>query len=173
MPDLDWGQSLTFRQVQDHPGTVRLEADEATRRVLAKDMRLERLDRLSADLAIRPWLDGVEITGQVRATAGRLCGVTLEPFDEIIDEPVLIRVVPAHSAAAPPPAEGDIEIDLEAEDPPDVVDGETLTPSDYVRETLALALSPFPRKPGAVFEPPPADPEDSPFAALKALKDRP
>ena len=37
---------------------------------------------------------------------------------------------------------------------------------------LCLAIDPYPRKPGAVFEPQvvAVDPEDHPFAALKALQ---
>jgi hypothetical protein len=40
---------------------------------------------------------------------------------------------------------------------------------------LYLAVDPYPRKPGAVFEPmvEVADPEDHPFAALRALKAEP
>jgi hypothetical protein len=40
---------------------------------------------------------------------------------------------------------------------------------------LYLAVDPYPRKPGAVFETvvEAADPEDHPFAALKALKAEP
>ena len=39
-------------------------------------------------------------------------------------------------------------------------------------DALFLAIDPYPRKPDAVFEPPviAADPEDHPFAALKALQ---
>ena len=42
-------------------------------------------------------------------------------------------------------------------------------------DAVYLALDPYPRKPGAVFEPvvEAADPEDHPFAALKALKAEP
>jgi hypothetical protein len=42
-------------------------------------------------------------------------------------------------------------------------------------DVLYLAIDPYPRKPGAVFEPQiaAADPEDHPFAALKVLKSRP
>jgi len=45
--------------------------------------------------------------------------------------------------------------------------------SAYVVETLALALDPFPRKPGAVFESPAATEAISPFAALADLVKRP
>jgi len=39
-------------------------------------------------------------------------------------------------------------------------------------DVLLLAIDPYPRKPGAVFEPEvaTADPDDHPFAALKALQ---
>ena len=39
-------------------------------------------------------------------------------------------------------------------------------------DALFLAIDPYPRRPDAVFEPPvvAADPEDHPFAALKALQ---
>jgi hypothetical protein len=42
-------------------------------------------------------------------------------------------------------------------------------------DALYLAVDPYPRKPGAVFEPvvEAADPEDHPFAALRALKAEP
>jgi hypothetical protein len=41
-------------------------------------------------------------------------------------------------------------------------------------DALFLAIDPYPRKPGAVFEADitAPDPEDHPFAALKALQDR-
>ena len=42
----------------------------------------------------------------------------------------------------------------------------------YAVEQLALALDPFPRKPGATFVQPEEPAEISPFAALKALKPR-
>jgi hypothetical protein len=42
----------------------------------------------------------------------------------------------------------------------------------YVVEHLALEIDPFPRSPGAEFEPPAALPESSPFDVLRALKDR-
>jgi hypothetical protein len=41
----------------------------------------------------------------------------------------------------------------------------------YIVEHLALAIDPFPRKPGAEFEFTPPAEEESPFAVLKKLKD--
>ena len=75
--------------------------------------------------------------------------------------------------------EGEIEIDLETLDPPDVMVDGVLDLGGVVCEQLALNIDPFPRKPGAEFETVAADegevdePAPSPFAALAKLKEEP
>ena len=64
------------------------------------------------------------------------------------------------------------ESDEEIPDPPEpIVDG-IIDLGRLATDALFLAIDPYPRKPDAVFEPSveAADPEDHPFAALKALK---
>jgi uncharacterized metal-binding protein YceD (DUF177 family) len=61
---------------------------------------------------------------------------------------------------------------MDADDPPDVLEGDALDLGAYVVEHLTLEIDPFPRKPGAAFVPPEPEPEASPFAVLKGLKDR-
>jgi uncharacterized metal-binding protein YceD (DUF177 family) len=78
--------------------------------------------------------------------------------------------VPQGSAHAPDP-EAELVIDLEADDPPDVVEGDEIDLARYVVEHLALDIDPFPRKPGVEFEPPAPTAEISPFAALRRLKE--
>lgn len=162
-----WSRLVHWREL---PVRLRLEADEATRANLRRDLKLEALSELSADLDVRPWLDGAELTGRLHAVVTQICGVSLDPFDTVIDEPLLVRFVPAGSPNAPPPPEDEVEVDLEADDPPDVVAGDSIDVAHYVVEHLALAIDPFPRKPGVVFEPPPDETPASPFAVLAALK---
>ncbi len=162
-----WTRPVTWREIPLH---VRLEADEATRTRIAKALELEALLTLTAELDVRPWLDGAELTGRLRAVITQISGVSLEPFDTSIDEPILVRFVPAGSPNAPPPPEEEVEVDLEADDPPDVVEGDSIDVAHYVVEHLALAIDPFARMPGEVFEPPPDDSPASPFAVLAALK---
>ena len=82
-------------------------------------------------------------------------------------------MLPADTENSSPDENGDLALDPDGDDPPDVLEGETVDVTGYVVEHLALELDPFPRKPGAVFQPP-AEPVDlSPFAALKALKTDP
>jgi hypothetical protein len=167
-----WGRLLGWPASRGAERRLTLAASPEVRTQVARDLDLEDVRRLEAEIVVRPWLDGMEIEGRVEAVVTRLCGVTLEPFDVAIDEPLKVRVVPQGSPNAPQ-AEGEIVVDLEAEDPPDEAAGDGVDPSAYVVEAVALALDPFPRKPGAVFESPAATDPTSPFAALAEFVKRP
>ena len=60
----------------------------------------------------------------------------------------------------------------EIPDPPEPIEGGQIDLGRLATDALFLAIDPYPRKPGAVFEPEVVadDPEDHPFAALKVLK---
>ncbi len=165
-----WGRLLAWPHGEERRLT--LAAGPQVRAQVGHDLELEDVQALGADIVVRPWLDGAEIEGRVEALVTRLCGVTLEPFDVAVDEPLKVRVVPRGSPNAPR-AEGEIVVDLEAEDPPDEAAADGVDPSAYVVEALALALDPFPRKPGAVFEAPAATDPISPFAVLAEFVKRP
>ena len=172
-PPPPWVYLIGWPDLSTQGATVELAPDEATRANIADSLGVETIGHLSALLALRPWLDGVEIEGRVEASVTRICGITLEPFEEPINEPLVVRIVPAGSPNAPVIAGRDVELDLDADDPPDVVFGDTVDLAVYVVEHLALALSPFPRKLGAVFAPPPTTESTSPFAVLARLKPGP
>jgi hypothetical protein len=58
-------------------------------------------------------------------------------------------------------------------DPPDELVGDFVDLGSITAEFLALALDPYPRKPGISFESPQAaDVRDSPFARLAELRPR-
>lgn len=131
-------------------------------------MDLIALERLEATLQVRPWMDGAEITGRLRGTVTQECGVTLDPFDSEVETDIRLHVVPQGSPHAPAET-GELELDPDADDPPDVMTGPEIDLAAVVVEHLALSLDPFPRKPGAEFEPPPAAPAESPFSVLRGL----
>jgi uncharacterized metal-binding protein YceD (DUF177 family) len=84
-----------------------------------------------------------------------------------------VRVLPADSPNQPQDDGGELTLDLEAPDPPDLLEGEEIDVEAYVVEHLALAIDPFPRKPGVEFEYMDKDAaEVSPFAVLKNLQTR-
>ncbi len=165
-----WSHELKWIDIQSGVARFDLVADNATRERIRRVLNLEAIPSLIAELAIKPWLDGIELNGRVTATVTRLCGVSLEPFDEVVDEPISIRVVPAGSANLAPEESGPVIVDLQDDDPPDSLTGDSIDVAGYVVEHLSLALDPFPRKPGAVFTQPTSQPSLSPFSVLAALK---
>jgi hypothetical protein len=99
--------------------------------------------------------------------------VTLEPMESDIDESIDVifappEQIPELSALVDEAAESDQEIP----DPPEPIENGIIDLGRVATDALYLAVDPYPRKPDAVFEPlvEAADPEDHPFAALKALK---
>lgn len=168
---MTWTHPIRLADLARGPIRVKLEADEATRKALAKTLDLVSLKDFACDLTLRPWLDGAEIDGRLYAVVEQTCGVTLEDFDQTIDTRFDVRIVPAGSLNAPGESEGgEIELDPEAPDPPDVLDGDIIDVAAYAQEQLALNVDPFPRKPGATFDYTPETQEQSPFAALLKLK---
>lgn len=156
----------------DATSRMRVDADEAARCLIARFLDVERVGRLTADLQLSPWFDGLEVTGWLEARLTRICGVTLEPYDEEIGESIRLRFVPNGSPHAPVPSEHEVELDLETDDPPDVVQGDAVDLGPFLIEQLALSMSPFPRRPDVEFVPPDEGDVTSPFAALAALRTR-
>jgi uncharacterized metal-binding protein YceD (DUF177 family) len=152
-------------------GPVRLElepgADE--RAAIAKRLKLQGLPSLKARITVKPWLDGAELTGRFDAVVEQICGVSLDPFEQDVSGEIDVRVVPAGSDLATAAESGDLELDPDAPDAPDVLENDAIDVAGYVIEHLALELDPFPRKPGATFDYEAPETETSPFAALKKL----
>jgi hypothetical protein len=168
-----WPQTVRLQEVvrlgPDNAYRRRLIADESARAAIAEALDLVSLERLEADLAVRGWFDGVIIEGRWRASIVQICGVSLEPFATELEGEFTVRAVPQGSVHAPPPG-AEVVIDPEAEDPPDVLEGDLVDLGGYVVEHLALEIDPFPRSPNAVYEPPEAPEEPSAFATLRGLK---
>jgi uncharacterized metal-binding protein YceD (DUF177 family) len=152
--------------------TQQLVADDAARGRIARALDLERLERLEAELEVSPWLDGARVSGTWSADVEQTCGITLEPLRSALSGRFELKALPAGSPSAPQTGE-EAALDLEADDPPDVLDDDRLDLGALVVEQLSLNIDPFPRKPGAVFEAPGGEGPPSPFAVLQGFKARP
>src|SRR5690606_31724532 len=119
---------------------------------IAKQLGLQALHRLSADVTVKPWLDGAEISGRFEALVEQVCGVSLEPFEAVLRGDIDLRVVPAGSPNTPHESVGEVVLEPDAPDPPDVLENESIDLTGYLVEHLGLEVDPFPRKPGAVFD---------------------
>jgi uncharacterized metal-binding protein YceD (DUF177 family) len=167
-----WTTPIPLHELARGPIKVRLEPDAAERSKLAGDLGLESLPSLIAELTVRPWMDGAEITGRFRAVVEQLCSVSLDPFEQPLAGEIAVQAVPKGSLHAPAEDPEGGEKDPEAPDPPDVLTGEVVDLAAIVAEHLALEIDPFPRKPDAEFEFASPPEEESPFAVLKKLKDQ-
>ncbi|WP_304164610.1 DUF177 domain-containing protein [Phenylobacterium aquaticum] len=168
---MTWTHPIRLADLARGPISLKLDADEPTRLALAKSLDLVSLPAFSCDITIKPWLDGAEIDGRLHAVVEQICGVTLDQFEQPLETRFELRVVPAGSPHTPSESEGgEIELDPEAPDPPDVLEGDIIDIAAYAQEQLALSVDPFPRKPGVTFDYTPETQEESPFAALLKLK---
>jgi hypothetical protein len=147
--------------------TVTIEAAPSEREALASFLGLPAIAALTATLRLEPWgRGGAHITGAVRGALTQICVVSLEPFPATVDEPVDVRFAPPAAVDSNPPAAKDM-FSLADEDEPDpVIDGK-IDLGALAAEFFALGLDPYPRKPGATFEPgATSEATDSPFSAL-------
>jgi uncharacterized metal-binding protein YceD (DUF177 family) len=164
---------VSLAELRSGPVTRLIAADEKTRERLAEHLGLSRLDRLEAEVKVSPWLDGAIVEGVWSALIEQVCSVTLDPFASELEGSFRVRVLPRSSPNAPQEEGREIAIDLETEDPPDLIDEDRVDAAAYVVEHLALEIDPFPRKPGVEFEAPEEETPASPFAALRDLKPKP
>ena len=159
--------------------TLALTADEPTRAALAQRFRIPAVLSLAAKVRLYPdpAVDRQYILkGEIEAEVEQTCVVSLEPVRQKVAEQFVRRFAPADMIA--PEAElGDDEaewLDPDAEDPVDPIEGGAIDAGAVVAEELALALDPYPRKPGAGlpsgYTPDAEEAKVSPFAALAKLK---
>jgi hypothetical protein len=147
---------------------VPIAANEAERTALTKRLGLLSLSDLSADVALHPGPQGIDARGTMRAAGEQACVVTGEPIAVRFNEVFAVRFVAANT-----PDEDEIEL---SEADLDVVehDGNVIDLGEAVAQTLALALDPFPRGPGAEAKLKEAgvisEGDAGPFGALAGLK---
>lgn len=172
-----WRAPVTVAHIPDTGLHRELEASAAERHAMA-DLAGVR-DILSAQAAfdVVPKSGGrLQVTGHVRARVGQICVVTLDPIESEIDEEVDLIFAPEAEVRrlADLIEQGqDDEEPPEVADPPESIVNGTIDLGRIATDALFLAIDPYPRKPGVVFEAKVTalDPEDHPFAALKALQD--
>jgi hypothetical protein len=152
-----------------------LVADESVRAAVARVAGLRELPRFEANLDVTRRGAGLHVAGRVSATVGQNCVVTLEPLTNEVEEGVDLLFMPQQGR---PRRDGEDEEagkeprEVRWDDPEPLIDG-VVDLGALATEFLLIGLDPYPRKPGAVFEPPPdRKPEEGAFAALAKLTKR-
>lgn len=179
--DSFWSRPVPVAQIPDGGLHLNIEADPAQRDAMAKAAQLRGIASASASFDVRRGAgDSYHVTGTVRASVGQECVVTLEPIENIVEEDIDVTFEPPRQVEAParsrkastPPDDEDGD---DKPDPPERIENGQIDLGRLAQDFLFLGIDPYPRKPGAAFDVPetPPDPEDHPFAALKALKRKP
>ncbi len=172
-----WRVPVMVAHIPDTGLHRELEASAAERQAMADLAGVREVLSAHADLEIVPKSGGrLQVTGHVRARVGQTCVVTLDPIESEIDEEVDLTFAPEAEARRLEDLieEGqDGEEAPEVADPPEAIVNGIIDLGRIATDALFLAIDPYPRKPGVVFEAEVTalDPEDHPFAALKALQD--
>ena len=168
-----WQVPVTLEDIPEDGQRFDLAADAEVRAAVAKAAGLRGLPRLTANFDVtRRGTDGLHVVGAVSATVGQTCVVTLDPVDNEIEETIDLNFVPqqAPEPASDDEAEKPEPRDVKWDDPEPLLNG-TIDLGAIATEFLILGLDPYPRKPGAVFQPPHDDkPDPGPFAGLAKLK---
>jgi uncharacterized metal-binding protein YceD (DUF177 family) len=159
--------------------TVTLEADARELEALARFWQVDAVKSLTAELQVARWKkDGVRLKGEVKTDIVQSCVVTLEPVESTIRENFEQIFVPEGSKLARIVTNDAAEMVLDPDGPdlPEAFSGDTIDVGVVVVEFAALAIDPYPRKPGIEFaDHIEGDPNEkagrpNPFAVLKDWK---
>jgi len=190
-PAQPWHVPVRLEDVPETGLHLAVAADAQVRAGLAALGGVAGMPRLEAVLDVLRHGNGLRVTGRVSATVEQTCVVTLEPVENVVDEPIDVIFAPPAAASAVAGKDllhkQDLDKDLVEEiaadaaqglgdaagdEPPEVLSADgTADVGAIAAEFLLLGIDPYPRKPGAEFRPPAEQGATvSPFAALAKLK---
>ena len=165
-----WSIKVAIDDIPQTGAHFNLSADERIRAELTEIAGLRTLPRLAASFEVnRRGRDGLHVVGEVSASIGQTCVVTLEPMESELRERVdLVFVPPAVDSMG---GQSEVTMHVDEREPPDTLSDGAVDLGAVATEFLLLGIDSYPSKPGAIFEFDSAgDPDSQPFAALSALK---
>jgi uncharacterized metal-binding protein YceD (DUF177 family) len=170
-PTPEFSRPLDVSRVPPQGSTEQISAEPKERADLARRLGLPALHGLQAELRVSRWRgEGLKIKGHITADLEQTCVVSLDIFRSLLTDDFEGYFLPAGSAAgAALIEEGDAE----------PFQNGVIDMGEVVAEAVALAIDPYPRKPGVAFadviedkqtsEPGKAE-EGNPFAGLDVLR---
>jgi uncharacterized metal-binding protein YceD (DUF177 family) len=169
---------LAAKDVTSSGITIDFDVDEGTRAALARRFGILELQHLRGTASVRPFRKhGLTLDCRFEAVLAQPCVVTLDPMVQKVDESFTRRWLPEHLIELESSADGrEILIEAEGEDAPEPMTGGAINIGEAVAEALALAIDPYPRKPGVAYNTPPdvpgaaAEERPNPFAVLEKFK---
>ncbi|MDF1607143.1 YceD family protein [Hoeflea sp. YIM 152468] len=176
--DKAYGFPVKVSHVSANPFIVRISASAAELAQLAAQWGVPEVQTFAVEATLGRWKrEGVRIKGHVSASIVQDCVVTLDPVSQQIEEDFETVFLPENSrlAARVMDGKGEIFLDPEGPDAPEMFEGDSIDVGAVAAEFAALAIDSYPRKPGLEFHDriesdPTTDKKPSPFAVLQGLK---
>lgn len=170
--ELEFSRPLALDDIKPSGTVVKLTATDDEQERLARRFDLPDVARMVAEFRVTRGASGIPIRviGRVVARVTQRCVVSLEAFSSDVSDDIEVEFVPGDDAAT---AEDFAADDVEAE----FLSGDQIDLGELAAQHLALALDPYPRKPGA--EPPEwtkgrenkeESKADNPFSVLSELR---
>jgi len=192
-PEFSFPVDVGHLPPQGRSYTITASAEERAR--VAARLDLQDVEVLKAALEVNFQGGLIVVTGTVDAKVTQSCVVSLGPVPAVISEVIEAsymteeraakeqvkreKILSKKKAGFKASAEEEELIEFGRQDPPEVARGDRIDLGELAVVHLALALDPYPRAPGAAFDPGAWGleaeneeniPQTSPFAALAKLK---
>ncbi|MFY0613879.1 MAG: DUF177 domain-containing protein [Hyphomicrobiaceae bacterium] len=168
--ELSWSHKIAG--LQDRR-TFKKSANVAERELISRIFGDAKCLTLAAMYTIDPQAPGkYRVFGEVTARLEQICGVTLEPIEQTVDEAFDVEF----RAGARRDFNKDADFDALGDDDPEPIEHGEIQIGRFVCEVVASAIDPFPRADDAALDQfesvaPDSESNPNPFAALARLKD--
>lgn len=176
MSDLEFSFPVEVLSVPPSGRVYTITADAAARARVAERLGLQSLDKLTAQLEVTPQGTGATVAGHVDADVVQRCVVSLAPVPAHVREDISVKFAVPQVAKKPAADDEEEALFDDAEEIPEAIVDGRIDLGELAVSQIALGLDPYPRAPGAAFDPAKwgiggeKTVSDSPFAALAKLK---
>lgn len=143
--------SVVLADLGEEPARYQVVATPAEREALAGRFGLRDLSAFAADATVARLHGGsaLRVEGRIVADLAQDCVVTLEPVEQHVDDQ--FRLDFGEVADVLDAETGELVLSADADQPEPMPRG-TLDLGEILAEQLALAIDPYPRKPGVALE---------------------
>ena len=143
-PQTEFSHAVDLRDLRGAPGAFDLAASPSQCALIAKRLGVPGVSRLEGRVTLKVSKTEIIASGVLKADLTRECVASLEEMAETVEDAFEVGFLRAAPSEAPE------EDEAEDWDAPEVHEGDIFDLGEFLTQQLALAMEPFPRKPGAV-----------------------
>ena len=183
----EWSYTIEVKEIPEGGKSVSISADPEARKRLCKRLDIPSISKLTSDINLSYQQGGmvIHVQGDFYAELEQICGTTLEPVAEKINEQFEAWFSDPEQAISLTKirhnrnvSKGERPMLDESEDPEPIVDG-CIDLGELITQHISLSLDPYPHAQGVSpygeqnsKDQSPSGSLKNPFAALKDWKDR-